>query len=185
MRKAIHPRVWALVLAVVVSSAVRGWGGDATVNVRGSGFSPASVTINVHETVWFYVVDDNGPYCVQSTIGAWTPWYLFDEGDGFGLTINEAGDYYYRDIFTYHTGVIHVGEAPPDITIESIGIVGGQFECHVTGAPLGTQVVLESSTSLGTTNWVPLQTNTVNSATVSFSQPVIAGAHFFRVVQSP
>jgi hypothetical protein len=164
---------------------VRAWA-DATVYVRISGFSPASVNIGVHETVYFIVADDNGPYCIQSTTGAWTPWYLFDEGDGFGITFNEAGDYYYRDIFTYNTGVIHVGAAPAEITLQSAAIIAGQFEFEVGGLTLGKQVVLESSTTLGpTTNWVPLQTNTVNSAIVSFSQPATPGNHFFRVVQLP
>ncbi|HEY5913932.1 MAG TPA: Ig-like domain-containing protein [Verrucomicrobiae bacterium] len=115
----------ALCFTVALMAALgtaRAWA-DAWVSVRISGFSPTSVSINVGETVYFVVADDNGPYCVQSTIGAWTPWYLFDNGDGFGITINERGDYYYRDTFTGHTGVIHVGtgsvNVPPSVTITS------------------------------------------------------------------
>ena len=103
--------------------AVRAWA-DAEVYVRSTGFSPSSVSINPGEVVYFIVGDDNGPYCVQSTTGAWTPWYLWDYGEYFGIQFNERGDYYYRDAFDYsHTGVVHVGtgvtNVPPSVSITS------------------------------------------------------------------
>ncbi len=105
---------WLSVLGLILASTVCVWA-DATVSVKFNGFSPASVSIQTGETVYFIVADDNGPYCIQSTTGAWTPWYLFDYGDSFGITFNERGDYYYRDAFTYNSGVIHVGTAPTNV----------------------------------------------------------------------
>lgn len=112
----------AFALGVILSAAAPAWA-DATVYVRMNGFSPSSVTIGVGETVYFIVADDWGPYCIQSEAGAWTPWYLWDYGDGFGITINERGDYWYRDTFTYNRGVIHVGtpNVPPSVSITSPG----------------------------------------------------------------
>jgi len=97
---------------------------DAEVYVRSTGFSPSSVSINPGEVVYFIVGDDNGPYCVQSTAGAWTPWYLWDYGESVGIQFNQRGDYYYRDAFDYsHTGVVHVGtgvtNVPPSVSITS------------------------------------------------------------------
>ncbi len=259
----------------------RAWG-DAQVLVRWTGFSPSSVSINVGEWVSFVVADDNGPYCIQSTIGAWTPWYLFDYGDGFRIQFNERGDYYYRDTFTYNTGVIHVGTpstnfppavtitsphdgdvftepasfefsatvtdadngvmavdfyidgvllerqftppfstlvtnvpagphqltvtaydnawamgtasigitvtewVPPEIRLGSAVLTDGQFQFQATGATVGKQLVLECATGLnGSAQWMPLQTNSVDSATVFFSTQAVPGAQFFRVVQLP
>ena len=96
---------------------------DVDVAIRASGFNPASVTVAPDEWVWFIVMDDND-YVVQSYTGAWQPWYLFGYGDGFGLSFNEPGDYWYRDIYTWHSGVIHVrtgggGKLPPTVTIDA------------------------------------------------------------------
>ncbi len=254
---------------------------DADVSVRINGFSPSSVSINVGETVWFTVVDDNGPYCIQSTIGAWTPWYLWDYGEGVGIQFNERGDYYYRDAFNYaNTGVVHVGTSvpnvPPTVTITSpqdgamftepaaftfaaavtdpdngvmsvefyVGpdlvatlygepfstevtnlvagnyaltvvardaasaagsasinisvqpatnttitltapvIIGGECRFDATGLSVGKQAVLQTTDTLGPrANWTSLQTNAINSSTLSFSSPVMPGSHLYRVLQ--
>jgi plastocyanin len=97
---------------------------DADVSVRYRGFSPSSVTISPGETVWFTVMDDNGPYVIQSDTGAWTPWYLFDYGDYVGIQFNQRGDYGYHDIYTGNRGIIHVGtggggNTPPSLTIDN------------------------------------------------------------------
>lgn len=91
--------------------------GDAFVSVNIDGFSPASVTIATSQFVWFTVADDNGPYTVSSPLGYWTPWYLFDQGDGFGLQINQPGNYAYYDAFSGHSGMIHVGYIMPPPTV--------------------------------------------------------------------
>lgn len=136
MRGILRSFFSALVAAVVVCPVLAR--ADAFVYVRYTGFSPASVSIGVGETVYFIQDDDFGPYCIQSTTGAWTPWYLFEEGDGFGLTFNQRGDYNYRDTFTWHTGVIHVGTTvpnnPPAVTINT------PAEGAVFTAPASVQV---------------------------------------------
>lgn len=111
-----------LATALVILSSAADVLADADVFVRSSGFSPASVTIAVGQSVNFWVDDDYGPYCIQSDTGAWTPWYLWDYGDGLKLTINERGDYAYHDAFTWNRGVIHVGgsvttNVPPSVSI--------------------------------------------------------------------
>ena len=108
------------VLAVLCAN--RSWA-DATVYVRSGGCSPPSVSINAGQMVYFIAADEDAPYCIQSTIGAWTPWYLWEYGEGVGIQFNERGDYYYREIFYGNTGVIHVGTGspnlPPTVTITS------------------------------------------------------------------
>ena len=73
---------------------------------------------------------------------------------------------------------------PPGITIGAPQVVGGQLTLEATGLTAGMQAVLEGSASLGPlASWAPLQTNTVVSTSVSFTQPVMAGSRFFRVAQ--
>ena len=117
MRKGIHLRtICAVLTATAMLSAARTWAADAMVFVTMDGFSPSSVSINVGDSVDFIVDDDNAPYCIQSTTGAWTPWYLWSYGDGVAITFNEKGDYYYRDIFYGNTGVVHVGTGGGGVT---------------------------------------------------------------------
>jgi len=68
-------------------------------------------------------VDDWGPYSISSESGAWGPRYLYDAGDVDGLQFNQAGDYFYYDVFNYNYGVVHVRiglpNTPPTVSISS------------------------------------------------------------------
>jgi plastocyanin len=87
---------------------------DSWVSVSENGFSPSWVSIGVGETVYWVVEDDFGPYTISSPAGDWSPRYLYDVGDGVGITFNEAGDYDYYDAFTLNSGVVHVGAVVPN-----------------------------------------------------------------------
>ena len=124
MRRRNDLNTWCFILTAIASLYTALARADADVYVRLNGFSPASVSISPGEVVWFTVADDFGPYCIASPTGAWTPWYLYDYGDSFGIRFNERGDYPYYDQFTWNQGIIHVGTGgggnlPPTLFIDS------------------------------------------------------------------
>jgi hypothetical protein len=56
----------------------------------------------------------------------------------------------------------------PQVQPDSFGVYTNQFGFSMTGNS-GLAVVVEASTSLATTTWIPLATNTLNSGSAYFS----------------
>lgn len=75
---------------------------------------------------------------------------------------------------------------PPTLQLANARKAGNQFVFDVSGLTAGRSVVLEGRSSLlTTTNWVALQTNVATGSTLSLTNPISAGAAFFRAVQLP
>jgi len=113
------------------------------VYVSMDGFDPESTTIGVGEAVFWMVADDEGPYTISSFSGDWSPRYLYDEGDSVGLRFNEAGDYSYYDAFNYNSGMVHVGNAPPNTP--PVGMITSPLDGAVFTAPASFTMSADAS----------------------------------------
>lgn len=121
-----RPRLPALLLLAL-------WLGSATpqaraatyyVGVSGSGFSPATLPINVGDTVVWVNYDDFFSHTTTSNLSPVNPdyWhaYLFDYLDTYSKAFNNAGTFTYRDQLDLGTGSIVVSgtaNQPPEVTI--------------------------------------------------------------------
>lgn len=93
-----------------------------------------------------------------------------------------AADYSYAT--AEHSVTITV--LPPTLQLSNARKAGNQFVFDVSGLTAGRSVVLEGRSSLlNNTNWVALQTNVATGPTLSLTNPISAGAAFFRAVQLP
>jgi hypothetical protein len=87
------------------------------------------------------------------------------------------------------TNSITITVVPPGggpITLSAPARIGGNFQFLATGVTAGKSVVLQTATSLaGPINWMTVITNVAGSSSISLTNPITTGAHFFRVVQLP
>jgi hypothetical protein len=105
-----------------------------------------------------------------------------DLGPGTHTLRAVAVDYSYAT--AEHSVTITV--LPPTLQLSNARKAGNQFIFAVSGLTAGRSVVLEGRSSLAnTTNWVALQTNVATGTTLSLTNPISAGAAFFRAVQLP
>jgi hypothetical protein len=66
------------------------------------------------------------------------------------------------------------------------GVVAGNFEFNATGLTAGKSHVLQTATNLvSPANWVSVSTNVAVGSTASFTNAVVPGSHFFRLLQLP
>jgi len=95
-----------------------------------------------------------------------------------------AIDYSYAVVTNSITITVQAETSP--ITLGAPVFVAGNFQFNATGVTPGKSIVLQSSTdSTFPGNWVSLGTNVAGGSSISFTNPVTAGAHFFRAVQLP
>jgi hypothetical protein len=72
------------------------------------------------------------------------------------------------------------------ITLGAPAMVTGNFQFNASGVTSGKSIVLLSATNdISPINWSALKTNVAVGSSISFTNPVSAGARFFRVVQLP
>jgi plastocyanin len=159
------------------------------VTINGSAFSPATLTIAVGDTVVWENTDAFFSHATTSDLSAsdlnyWNGW-LFDEGDTFSQTFNNAGSFAYHDgLDPSVTGIITVtSSASPEIRLESAHLEGGQFLFVATGLNVGKTNVLEVSTNL--TSWVTIQTTVAADTTLTFTNAATLPRRFFRVFELP
>jgi uncharacterized delta-60 repeat protein len=76
--------------------------------------------------------------------------------------------------------IIGFTNSPPVILMadESFGVSSNQFGFKMSG-PAGQTVVIEGSINL--LDWLPLETNTFNTESIYFSDPMIAPSRFYRL----
>lgn len=158
------------------------------VGVDGRGFLPANLNIKAGDTVTWINLDEQDSHTTTSDLQFPHPdaWHaiLFDFEDTFAKTFNNVGNYTYRDLFDNGTGTIvvtPVNEPPPEIALASPRLVGGQLLFEATGLTVGKTNVLQASTNL--TSWLPLQTNTAASSSLTFSNAISPGRSFYRLVE--
>ena len=160
------------------------------VSVDGSGFAPASLTVQAGDTVvWENVDDEDFPHTTTSTLGIFDPnyWdgYLVSLGETFARTFNNVGTFNYIDKVGVGTGTIIVspGVVTPVINLVSPRMAGGQFLFEATGLTTGKVNVLLSSTNLS--DWVAVSTNTAASGSIAFTNAAVFGGWYYRVVELP
>ncbi len=79
---------------------------------------------------------------------------------------------------------IHV--QAPTILLSNPRRAGAQLVFDVSGLSVGKSVVLESRSGLnGSESWIPLHTNVAAATSISLTNPISAGAAFFRAYQLP
>ena len=160
------------------------------VGVDDNGFLPSELTINVGESVTWISTDDFFPHTTTSDLSPPDPnaWrgVLVDVGDTFSKTFDNPGVFTYRDEADIGRGTITViggGGNPPEIKLESAQLLEGNFVFDATGLTPIKDTVLETSTNL--VDWTSVSTNVALDTTMSFTNPISAGAHFFRIYQIP
>ncbi|MDW8308638.1 MAG: Ig-like domain-containing protein [Verrucomicrobiales bacterium] len=151
--------------------------------------APATVLIQVEasetpdDVVWdvaFFVangsvtnlisVDDTAPFSAVVT----------NLPPGSYTLIAVATDYYYATA-TNAVSITVVGGGP--IQLSAPRRVGNQFLFDATGLTPGRTNVLQVSTNL--VSWTGLQTNVATAASATFTNALLPGARFYRLVQRP
>jgi len=157
------------------------------VSVDGSGFSPASLTIQAGDTVQWENVDDfDFPHTTTSTLDLLDPDYwnylLSGLGDTAAKTFYTPGVFSYTDQADVGIGTITVNPAlAPVINLEAPRLEAGQFLFDVTGLTVGKSNVLFFSTNL--TTWVAQATNVAADVSMTFTNPISSGSQFYRVAE--
>jgi plastocyanin len=72
------------------------------------------------------------------------------------------------------------------ITLTALTMTTDGFQLTATGLTAGKTNILQSSTNLvSSANWTPLETNIAGGSSVSFTNAISGGRHFFRLLQLP
>jgi plastocyanin len=158
------------------------------VTVNGSGFSPATLTIEAGDTVVWENLDDIFSHSTTSDLPFFDPNYwngvMVDQGDMFAHTFNNVGTFTYSDQLDIGTGTITVIlPAPPGILLESPRKEGNQFLFDATGLTVGTTNVLQASTNL--TSWTSISTNVAADTSMTFTNSTTLPRRFFRLIELP
>src|SRR5262245_10745728 len=123
MRKAAPELTLSLLTAWLALVGLQLSGATYKVAVDGSGFSPASLTINVGDTVVWINLDDTFSHTTTSDLPATSPNYwdgvLIDFFDTFAQQFNSVGQFTYHDQLDIGTGTIIVAgnNTPPSVSI--------------------------------------------------------------------
>ena len=158
------------------------------VGVNGSRFSPATVTIEVGDTVVWENLDDTSSHSTTSDLPVFNPNYwhsiLVNSGDTFAHTFNSTGTFTYHDQLDTGTGSVTVVlPAPPGIVLESPRKEGNQFLFDATGLTVGKTNVLLASTNL--TAWTAISTNISANTSMTFTNATTLSRRFFRLLERP
>lgn len=162
---------------------------DYYIGVDGSGFSPATQTIEVGDTVIWVNNDEFFPHTTTSDLNIFDPgyWdgYLVNQDDTFSWTFNSVGTFAYHDNADNGIGtiIVNASSVTPTITLESPRLENGQFLFEATGLSVGKTSVLMSSTNL--TSWTAIQTNVADGSSLTFTNTTSLGHCFFQVVEQP
>lgn len=178
--------VMSLVLFLMLSLSATAAAHYVTVN--GSAFSPATLTIEVGDTVIWENTDDFFSHSTTSDLGILEPGYwngwLINQGDTYDLTFASPGTFSYHDQFDSGTGTITVtSPSTPLIQLETPRQVGSQFLFDATGLTVGKTNIVQASTNL--TAWIPVATNIADSAAMTFTNPATLPQRYFRLLQLP
>lgn len=157
-----------------------------SVSVDDTGFSPATLSINVGDTVIWVSNDESGIlYTTTSDLQVTDPdhWYgtLDFFGDTYTKTFNNPGTFTYRDdVDPNNTGTIIV-TGPQAIVLQVPRIVGSQFLFDVSGLTPGQTNVVQSSTNL--VQWSAVSTNIAAASSLTITNTLNPGMKLFRVVE--
>jgi len=105
-------------------------------------------------------------------------------GPGTYTLMAVAVDYSYAAVTNSITITVQAATSP--VTLGAPVFVAGNFQFTATGVTPGKSIVLQASTNLTFPgDWVALRTNVAGGDSISFTNSITAGAHFFRAVQLP
>lgn len=157
-----------------------GWDSD-------TGFSPDTVTIHPGDTVVWMDNDPDFPTQVTSDNSFGQPNYfqfdLVNQDDTAEVAFNSIGTIGYSDNYGHTGSIIISNSSPVSIIVDSPRLSDGKFLFDATGLEAGKTNVLEISTNL--TLWTSIQTNVADNSSITFTNTVIAGSHFFRLLELP
>ena len=157
-----------------------GWDSD-------TGFSPDTVTIHPGDTVTWTDNDPDFSTQVTSDNSFGQPNYfqfdLVEEGDTYSVTFNSTGTIGYSETFGATGSITISNSTPASIALDSPRLSEGQFLFDATGLDAGKTNVLEISTNL--TLWTAIQTNVADNSSITFTNTIVAGSHFFRLLELP
>jgi plastocyanin len=141
------------------------------VNVYSFGYSPGTLQIPPGDTV-FWVNQDEFPHTVTSDNGLWSPGYLFDYLDSFGLTFNASGSYSYYCNFDGFTGTIIVTNPPAapanDLCSGAIAMTAGTvYSINTAGATSSGDSVPSCGSSFGKGVWYSYTPGASGTVTIS------------------
>lgn len=154
------------------------------VTVDASGFVPDPLVIDVGDSVMWLNLDMAGPHSTTSDKPAGDPdhWNVsLDYFEFYTRSFVRPGVFPYHDSVSGSMGTIIV-TAPVVPRLEAPTLADGQFIFQVTGLTVGKTNVLQSSTNL--TSWIPIQTNTAATSSMTFSNVTSTGRRFYRLVET-
>ena len=173
----------AVLTASLMTLALPALAGGTNVNVIDFAFSPASVSINVNDSVtWNWT----GSFAHTSTSNPTNLWNsgILSHGATFSHTFNTAGNFPYLCQVhpTLMLGTVSVvgqtQSVPPAITAPKV-ISTGSFQFSYS-ATVGLNYAVERSADL--MNWSPIATNNAAATQVTFTDTAAAAsANFYRV----
>ena len=179
---------FALIITLACLLAKSASAATFNITVDGSGFSPATQTINIGDTVVWQNADDLFSHTTTSDLAFSNPNYwnglLVNYGDTFSVTFNNVGTFTYHDQSDTGTGSITVIlPTPPMILLAAPRLNGSQFLFDATGLTIGKTNVLQTSTNL--TSWVTITTNVAATASLTFTNATSPPRRFFRLIELP
>ena len=158
--------------------------GTCHVSVNGVAYSPATLAINVGDTVVWENTEAGFPHTTTSDLSVANTNYwngvLGQQGGTFAHTFNQAGTFTYHDQLDFGSGLISVG-APGNsaVRLQSPRVEKGQFLFEATGLTVGSTNVLQFSTDL--TTWGTIRNNVATSSTMTFTNAAPTPHSFFRL----
>lgn len=182
------PKPYALAVALLFT-ATQLQSATYFVSVDGSGFSPSSLNINTGDTVVWTNEDPDFSHTTTSTLSIFNVNYwnylLVGYQDTASKTFNNVGTFNYFDQLDIGTGSVTVSTPapPPVITLENLRVQTGKFLFDGTGVTPGRTNVMQVSTNL--VQWNPVSTNIAVTSSMTFTNAVTTGPHFFRVYEQP
>ena len=186
----IHRRACWLIVATLLAATLQSRAALQFVGVDERGFLPATLNINVGDTVMWINLDELDSHTTTSDLQFPDPdaWHaiLFEYDDTFAKVFNNVGTFTYRDQLDTGIGTIvvtPVNEPSPEVALASPRMVGSQFLFEATGLTVGKENVLEFSTNL--IHWTALSTNLADNSSMTFTNGVNPGTRYFRVYQLP
>src|SRR5487761_1930853 len=173
MNQGLRRIILSLPAALLIFAGLSGPADTYHVGVDGSGFSPATLTVKVGDTVvWENTDVTDFSHTTTSDLSFFDPNYwdytLVSSGDTFSRTFNNVGTFSYHDTADIGTGTIIVNalNVTPAISLESPRLVAGQFLFDAAGLTAGKTNVLQASNDL--TSWAAIQTNVAAAASLTF-----------------
>jgi plastocyanin len=134
-------KIFAGAIVTALALAASGAAASFTIEIKSTGFSPSTLTVNHGDKVTWHNADRTDHQVVADDGSFASP--ILHAGQSWTTTLNTAGTFHFHDaLYPRHTGKVTVKGPPPSITLAlSEPIVN-----------FGTQVTLSGAISTGASN---------------------------------